>query len=152
MSARDQPRQGYVVDMGYLWREEQESGHDRSLKRRPCVIVHAHHDERCLTLGVVPITHSPPSAPHMQEIPSMYLKGAGLDAGCSVVLNEMNQFTWPQVDPEFELTVRGVLPDGYFQTLLGTVRSYYAAKLIHIVDRDEMARQIVQEYSREKQR
>lgn len=148
MAERDKLLVGMVVELGYLWKEEADQGHDRALKRRPCVIVEAVADRDGVRVGVVPITHNPPNDKYMTDVPSAYMKQAGLDGkSCSVVLNEMNRFKWPNAEPDCKMVVRGVLPSAYFKDkILDYVRTYYAGKSLAIVDRDEIQRRIVDDY------
>lgn len=147
MAERDKLLAGMVVEVGYLWKEEADQGHDRALKRRPCLIVEAVAEPDGVRVGIVPLTHNPPTNRFTQEIPASYLKQAGLDGqGCSVVLNEMNRFKWPNGDPDFKLVVRGTLPSGYFGQLRDVVSAQSYGQRISIVDRDEIQRAIVEAY------
>lgn len=150
MQNRDKPLTGMIVELGYLWKEEADQGHDRALKRRPCLIVEAVAERDGVRVGVVPLTHNPPTNRFTQEIPASYLKQAGLDGqGCSVVLNEVNRFKWPSADPELKLVVRGTLPSGYFTQLRDVVSSQSYGKKLDIVNRDEIQRSIVESYREE---
>lgn len=95
------PEPGLVISYAYLWRREHDAGQEEGRKNRPCVIVLSveKHDTGT-QVTVAPITHSIPSTttPSM-EIPLRVKLHLGLDEGRSwVILDEVNQFTWPGYD------------------------------------------------------
>ncbi len=95
------PEPGLVISYAYLWRHEHNKGKKEGRKTRPCVIVLAVEDmggEEVVT--VAPITHAPPDDPACAlEVPIKVKRHLGLDDKRSwVVLDEVNQFTWPGYD------------------------------------------------------
>jgi mRNA-degrading endonuclease toxin of MazEF toxin-antitoxin module len=95
------PEPGLVISYAYLWRREYDAGREEGLKNRPCVIVlslEKHDAGTCVT--VAPITHfiPPANTPNM-EIPLRVKQHLCLDEKRSwVILDEVNQFTWPGYD------------------------------------------------------
>ena len=97
------PEPGLVIPYAYLWRREHRDGREEGRKVRPVVIVLA-----VLGVGrtaprvtVAPITHSPPSLGDAAalELPPRVKQALGLDRERSwIVLDEVNQFTWPGYD------------------------------------------------------
>jgi mRNA-degrading endonuclease toxin of MazEF toxin-antitoxin module len=95
------PEPGLVISYAYLWCREHDAGQEEGRKNRPCVIVLSveKHDTGT-QVTVAPITHSIPSTntPSM-EIPLRVKLYLGLDEDRSwVILDEVNQFTWPGYD------------------------------------------------------
>lgn len=95
------PVPGLVVSYAYLWRDQQDQGHEEGVKDRPCVVVLAVNQEdgeRVVT--VAPITHAPPRYPKdAVELPTATKRRLGLDDARSwIVATEMNRFLWPGPD------------------------------------------------------
>jgi hypothetical protein len=100
--ALPEPECGLVISYSYLWIHESEAGQTEGVKDRPCAIVLAidGKDKPTKTVTVAPITHTPPSDTlHAIEIPPKVKQHLGLDAKRSwIVLDELNEFTWPGFD------------------------------------------------------
>ena len=96
------PEPGLVVNYAYLWRREAARGRDEGSKYRPAVVVLTVEDEDdgSKTVLVVPVTHSPPSDPHLAfELPVETKRRLGVDAARSwIVVSEVNRFEWPGPD------------------------------------------------------
>lgn len=141
------PKSGDVVGFSYLWSWEAEAGHDRGLKRRPCVIVRAEPQTYGLLLRLVPISHRPITNMPSIEIPSGYLQDAGLDGlGCYVIPGEVNTAPWPTSARDFQLLPKGRVPGGFLATVQqALVKQNETGKLVE-VDRERLARDIVESY------
>lgn len=117
------PFPGMVVRYSFLWSSEARAGEIEGRKDRPCVIVTAVKriaDDR-FRVRVLPITHRPSEPARSIAIPQKVKRHLGLDADASwVVLDEVNEFTWPGVDLRPVSRVRpgvwtyGVLPAELF--------------------------------------
>ena len=144
------PELGLVVSYSYLWYHERNKGRDEGTKTRPCVIVLAaeHQAGGAVLVRVVPVTHSPPRAPDMaMEIPLAVKRHLGLDAARSwVVLDEVNEFTWPGFDlrpipPSHDCFSYGFLPPRLFDRLLEMLTRVWATgrgRARHGTDRDTL--------------
>jgi mRNA-degrading endonuclease toxin of MazEF toxin-antitoxin module len=96
-----QPEPGLVISYSYLWRHEHNVGKKEGRKIRPCVIilsVEERNGEKIVT--VAPITHTRSADSQCSvEIPSKVKRHLNLDDDRSwVVLDEVNQFSWPGFD------------------------------------------------------
>lgn len=142
-----QPKSGDVVGFSYLWSWEAEAGHDRGLKRRPCLIVQVEAQADGARVRLVPISHRPITKMPSIEIPKGYLREAGLDGlGCYVIPGEVNTAPWPSAARDFELLPKGRLPGGFLSTVQGVLlKQHEAGKLVE-VDRGRLARDIVERY------
>ncbi|NKB55090.1 MAG: growth inhibitor PemK [Alphaproteobacteria bacterium] len=100
-----EPVPGLVISYAYLWRHEHEQGREEGRKVRPAVIVLAAgrggNENGDIEVYVAPITHTPPPAPDIAvEIPLRVKQRLQLDDDRSwVIVNEVNRFIWPGVDP-----------------------------------------------------
>lgn len=141
------PKSGDVVGFSYLWSWEAEAGHDRGLKRRPCLIVQIEPLDEGLRVRLVPISHRPISKMPAIEIPKGFLREAGLDGlGCYVIPGEVNTAPWPNTARDFQLLPKGRLPGGFLSTVQGLlVKLHQAGRLVE-VDRERLARDIVESY------
>ena len=95
------PQPGLVVRYSYLWKREQQAGHEEGSKNRPCAIVMAVlNDDGEHEVLVLPVTHAPPSNPaDAVEIPLPVKTRLALDFERSwVVITEANSFIWPGPD------------------------------------------------------
>lgn len=102
------PVPGLVIRYSYLWMEEHRRGLEEGQKDRPSVIVLTVSTEAGIpSVLVLPITHAPPSHPHLAvEIPAKVKARLGLDTQRSwVVLTEANRFLWP--GPDLRPTIPG---------------------------------------------
>jgi hypothetical protein len=97
------PEQGLGVRYGYLWRRERRRGADEGRKDRPCVIMLVRAGRAQATaprVMVVAMTHSQPGEGDVAiEVPARVRRALGLGGERSwVVLDEVNEFTWPGFD------------------------------------------------------
>src|SRR5688572_25041375 len=130
MTGFPEPRPGLVISYAYLWVEELERGQVEARKDRPCAIILALDNpdpaaDQRKQVAVVPITHSPPQDPTVAvEIPLRVKVHLGLDSERSwVVLDELNEFTWPGYDlrpiSRLDRSVDyGFLPPKFFSQLI----------------------------------
>jgi len=95
------PHPGLVIRYSYLWKQEQDAGHEEGRKDRPCAIVMAVVDEYGgKEVLVLPITHTPPRhAMDAIEIPAETKERLRLDSDRAwIVIAEANEFVWPGPD------------------------------------------------------
>lgn len=95
------PEPGLVISYAYLWHREHGKKLTEGGKARPCVIVlKIERRDNLVVVTVSPITHRPPAAGTAAlELPLAVKRHLGLDSEKSwVVLEEINQFTWPGFD------------------------------------------------------
>ena len=96
------PEPGLVIPYAYLWRHEHRKGLEEARKTRPTVIVLAVHNEKsgALRVTVAAITHTAPAKnAEAIELRPRVKQALGLDDQRSwVILDEVNQFTWPGYD------------------------------------------------------
>lgn len=96
------PEPGLVIPYAYLWRHEHRKGQEEGRKIRPGVIVLAVHSAGSVAprVTVAPITHTQPlKSGEAIELPTRVKEALGLDDKRSwIVLDEVNQFTWPGYD------------------------------------------------------
>ena len=141
------PKSGDVVAFGFLWSWEAERGHDRGLKRRPCLVLHTHEQESGLLVRLVPVSHRPVSKQPSIEIPKAYLHGAGLDGlGCFVIPSEVNSIAWPSRAYDRQLLPKGKLPGGFLETVQRGVVDCDRVNQLNEVDRERLSREIVEAY------
>ncbi len=119
------PEIGLVITYSYLWKNEAAAGHSGGRKNRPCAILLS--VQQALggpTVTVAPITHSKPRDPNVAvEIPAAVSRNLGLDDDKGwVVLDEVNQFTWPgydlRVNPKTGQYEYGFLPPLFYGKLV----------------------------------
>lgn len=141
------PRSGHVVGFGYLWSWEAEAGHDRALKRRPCLIVNVEETPSLLAVRLVPISHRPITKQPFIEIPKGYLQGAGLDGlGCYVIPSEVNTVAWPSRAWDRQLMPKGQVPAAFLHQVQQSLVGLDARNSLVEVDREKLAREIVEAY------
>ena len=131
------PKPGLVISYGYLWHHEHHAGRDESAKTRPCVIVVAAENQQNGTtlVRVVPVTHSQPEAslPAL-ELPAAVKRHLDLDDERSwIILDEINEFTWPGFDlrpipPSRDRFAYGYLPPRLFDQMLTRLRGVWDAQ------------------------
>ena len=139
------PVAGLVIRYSYLWHSEHLQGREEEQKDRPCAIIASIRvdeggDTRVL---VLPITHTPPRAPHAAvEIPPKVKARLQLDEARSwIVLSEWNEFVWPGPDlrrlpGNDEASIAfGVLPSGLFASVRDQFLALVAARAVKPVRR-----------------
>jgi hypothetical protein len=135
MARFPEPQLGLVISYAYLWHHEHRTGREEGLKNRPCVIVLAvqRPDGGTPFVSVVPVTHSPPNDHSAGlELPMAVKLHLGLDAERSwIILDELNEFTWPGFDLRPIPLSRGrftygFLPPRLFDDLLTKLRSVWS--------------------------
>jgi hypothetical protein len=133
--ALPEPQRGLVISYAYLWHYEHRTGREEGVKTRPCVVVLAVEKlaKNNTLVRVVPVTHSPPNDPSAAfELPAAVKRHLGLDAGRSwVILDEVNEFTWPGFDlrpipPSRDRFAYGLLPPRLFDDLMARLRSIWS--------------------------
>jgi hypothetical protein len=139
-----QPEPGLVISYSYLWRHEHNKGKNEGRKVRPCVIILAveqKDNEQIVT--VAPITHTSPSNPAgAVEIPLKVKRHLNLDDDRSwIILDEVNQFTWPGCDlrPVPGSKTRydfGFLPPKLFEKIKYGILDLFIKRRIKTVNRD----------------
>jgi hypothetical protein len=131
-----EPRPGLVISYAYLWHHEHRAGREEGAKDRPCVIIFAAQSaaDGTTTVRVVPVTHGPPDNPATAvELPQAVKGHLGLDTDRSwVVLDEVNEFTWPGFDlrpipPTRDTVAYGFLPPRLFNALMARLAEVWAA-------------------------
>jgi mRNA-degrading endonuclease toxin of MazEF toxin-antitoxin module len=140
-----QPEPGLVISYAYIWARERAVGREEGIKTRPCVIVLKVErvDERETIVTVAPITHrSPDPQTAALELPAAVKRHLHLDSERSwVILDEINQFTWPGFDlrplpgtkTKFDF---GLLPPKLYARIVTGVRDIWSQRKGKIVRRD----------------
>jgi len=139
-----QPEPGLVVSYSYLWRHEHNKGKNEGRKVRPCVIILAveqKDNEQIIT--VAPITHtSPDNSSYAIEIPLKVKRHLSLDDKRSwVILDEVNQFTWPGYDlrPIPGNRTRydfGFFPPRLFEKIKTAILDLFIKRRVKTIERD----------------
>ncbi len=143
--AEDTPEIGLVIRHLYLWRDEQQRGHEEGRKARPCVIVHKRLNEFDETeVFICPITHTPPDdLTQAKEIPLATKQRLKLDDDQSwIITREVNRFTWQGPDvrkTQFGELAYGYLPQGLIKTTIEQVRENARNRNLNVIDRDDKA-------------
>ena len=140
------PVPGLVIRYAYLWREEQQRGHEEGRKDRPCAVILVttdDHGDQVVT--VLPVTHTPPSDLSLAvEIPHGTKRRLGLDDERSwIALTEANRFVWP--GPDLRPTVSGdastvaygLLPRALFKDVITKFHDLVVARQASLVRRTE---------------
>jgi hypothetical protein len=140
------PQLGLVLSYGYVWHHEHRAGQEEGIKNRPCVIVLSiQHpaDGSAVLVRVAPVTHSPPDNPAAAfELPPAVKRHLGLDEERSwVILDEVNEFTWPGFDlrpvPRApERFAYGFLPPRLFDQLITQMTALWGRGLGKSIPRD----------------
>lgn len=139
------PEPGLVIPYAYLWRHEKHRGLEEGRKVRPAVIVLAvaRGGAAGPLVTVVPVTHSAPTdVAAAMELPARVKQALGLDDARSwIVLEEVNQFTWPGFDvrpvPRAAKHFHyGYLPPKLFTALTTRFVDLIRARRVRLVDRD----------------
>lgn len=140
------PRPGLVIGYSYLWAREHSQGAEEGNKARPCAIVTARQViEGRDVVTVLPITHTPPTAPDdAVEIPAAVKKHLGLDDLRSwIVVTETNDFLWsgPDLRPVPGLSPQrfdyGMLPPRFFAHVRDKVLQAHLHRRLSSVPRSE---------------
>ncbi len=139
------PEPGLVIPYGYLWRYEHRKGQEEGRKTRPCVIVLTAENQidGSIRVTAAPITHTLPESPDRGiEIPQSVKRILKLDDERSwVVLDEVNQFTWPGFDirPVPGTKNRfsyGFIPPQLFDRILGRILQRAKTRAVAAIPRD----------------
>jgi hypothetical protein len=122
-----EPELGLVLSYSYLWHHDYRRGRAEGVKDRPCVVVlaKARLENGSTLIRVVPVTHSAPgNATSAVALPQAVKQHLGLDAAPSwVILDELNEFTWPGYDlrpipGRLDACAYGFLPPRLFASLM----------------------------------
>jgi hypothetical protein len=141
-----EPVPGLVIRYAYLWREEQQRGHEEGRKDRPCAVILVTTDDHGdPVVTVLPVTHRPPSDPSLAvEIPHATKRRLGLDDDRSwIVLTEANRFVWPgpdlrpMVSGDASTVAYGLLPRAIFKEVITKFHDLVVARQATLVRRTE---------------
>lgn len=122
-----EPQLGPVISYAYLWHHEHRAGREEGVKDRPCVIILALHSaaDGATMVRVAPVTHSLPDNPATAfELPQAVKRHLGLeDDRPWIVIDEVNEFTWPGFDlrplpRSRDMYAHGLLPPRLFNALM----------------------------------
>lgn len=139
------PAPGLVISYAYLWRHEHGKGQDEGRKVRPSVIVLAVQTGKggAPRVTVAPITHTPPSKDsHAIGLPPRVKQALGLDDDPSwIVLDGVNQFTWPGYDirpvpGSADRFAYGFIPPKLYDNVIGRILDLAAARRVAEIPRD----------------
>ena len=131
-----EPELGLVLSYAYLWHHEYRRGRAEGVKDRPCVVVLAKKrlDDGVRLVRVVPVTHRVPADGTVAvELPRAVKQHLGLDAAPSwVILDELNEFTWPGYDlraipGSVDGCAYGFLPPRLFASLMTNLQAAWSA-------------------------
>jgi len=131
-----EPQRGLVISYSYLWHHEHRAGREEGRKTRPCVIVLAIKNgaDGATMVRVAPVTHSPPPNDAVAvELPLAVKRHVGLDDERSwVMLDEVNEFTWPGFDLRpipgvGDRFAYGFVPPRLFDQLMKKLREVWTA-------------------------
>jgi hypothetical protein len=129
------PDLGLVIPYAYLWHHEHRAGRDKATQNRPCVIVLSIKPAAggASLVRVATVTHSPPDDLATSfEPPPAVKKHLGLHCERSwVVLDEVNEFTWPGPDLRpvswsKDSVAYGLLPPRLFDALVAKLARVWA--------------------------
>ena len=143
--ALPEPKLGLAISYSYLWRHERNAGRDEGTKTLPCVIVLAvdHERDGTTTVRVAPVTHTPPHTAFASlEIPLAVKRHLALDDARSwVILDEINEFTWPGYDlrpipPSRDRYTYGFLPPRLFEQLMAKLGQIWTEGQVQPTSRD----------------
>jgi mRNA-degrading endonuclease toxin of MazEF toxin-antitoxin module len=139
------PEPGLVIPYAYLWRYEHRKGQEEGRKTRPCVVVLTAEDQADGTtrVTVAPVTHTPPDkVDRGLELPAPVKRALKLDDERSwVVLDEVNQFTWPGFDirpvpGSKNRFFYGFIPPALFTQIVQRLLRKAAARGVAAISRD----------------
>lgn len=140
------PEPGLVIPYAYLWRHEHGRGREEGRKIRPVVVVLAVRSAKggSPRVTVAPITHSPPPSDDgaTLELPPRVKQALGLDDERSwIVLDEVNQFTWPGYDirpvpGSRDRFAYGFIPPRLHRELVRRLLNLIAARRVAEIGRD----------------
>lgn len=139
------PEPGLVISYAYLWRHEYRKGQEEGRKVRPSVIVLAVQSPSgdAPRVTVAPITHTPPAKDgEAIELPPRVKQALSLDADRSwIILDEVNQFTWPGYDirpvpGSKDRFAYGFIPPKLYDIIIGRILELAAARRVAETLRD----------------
>ena len=141
--ALPEPEPGMVIPYAYLWRDEQRRGLEEGRKIRPAVIVlRVDKGVGQTTVVVAPITHASAIKDRAVELPARVKRHLDLDDERSwIVLDEVNQFTWPGYDVrsvpgDADRYSYGFLPPRLFDAVISRLLTLVADRRVMTVKRD----------------
>ena len=139
------PEPGLVIPYAYLWRHEHRKGQEEGRKVRPSVIVLAVQSPKggAPRVTVAPITHTPPAKDgEAIELPPRVKQALSLDDDRSwIMLDEVNQFTWPGYDIRplpgtKDRFAYGFIPPKLYDTVISRILALAAARRVAEISRD----------------
>ena len=140
-----EPQPGMVISYAYLWHHEHRAGREEGVKDRPCVVVLAAPNaaDGATMVRVAPVTHSrPDNLATVFELPHAVKRHLGLDDDRSwIVIDEVNEFTWPGFDlrpvPRFrDAFAYGFLPPRLFDAVMAKLAEVWTAGQGRATSRD----------------
>jgi len=139
------PEPGLVISYGYLWRYEHRKGQEEGRKTRPCVIILAAENQADGTtrVTVAPVTHTQPDTSDrgVELLPNVKPALKLDDARSWVVLDEVNQFTWPGFDlrpvpGNKKRFAYGFIPPKLFDQIVKRILTRATARGVAAIPRD----------------
>lgn len=144
----NKPEPGQVIRHAFLWHGEHLAGSEEGRKDRPAVVVVAWQKEEGdpYQVAVLPITHTMPKDLSIAlEIPPKVKRHLTLDGERSwIILNEVNEFTWPGYDLRPLPGVKGeyiygFLPPRLFEQVIERIKNLGQQQRLKVTLRDEEA-------------
>ncbi len=139
------PEPGLVIPYAYLWRHEHRKGQKEGRKVRPSVVVLAVQDTKggAPRVTVAPITHTAPTKNgEAIELPPRVKQALGLDDERSwIVLDEVNEFTWPGYDirpvpGSKDRFAYGLIPPRLYDAIIARILELAAERRVAKISRD----------------
>lgn len=128
----DLPKVGHVLRYVYLFAEEQKAGRDEGVKERFVVVV-AVDGKR---YSVAAITTKGEGRANALPLPGLVASAAGVSANSSVVVDEINIFTWPGFDIRPLMKAKGYIAGRFPPGFTDTVQSAILKQNRHTIERD----------------
>lgn len=139
------PKEGDVVGFRFLWSWERDAGHDKPRKMRPCLIAGVQRADGKERVRLMPVSHRPMTKLPFLEVPTAYLREAGLDGmGCCVIPGEVNITDWPSGAWDRKMLPMGRVPHTFVRAIAEVTGA--GIHKVREVDRDELAREIIDDY------
>ena len=123
------PKSGHILRYVYLFREEKARGREEGVKERFVAVVGFEEGQ----YRVAAITTKGERQGSAIALPSKVAKAAGLSPDSSIVISELNRFTWPGYDirplmkkPGY---IAGRLPPGFTNKIISEIKARGAKAL-----------------------
>lgn len=128
----DLPKVGHVLRYVYLFAHEQKAGRDEGVKERFVVVI-AIVGKR---YSVAAITTKGEGRANALPLPAPVANAAGVEPGSSVVIDEINLFTWPGFDIRPLMKGKGFIAGRLPPTFTNILQSTILGSKPTPVDRD----------------